>query len=70
MVELLGGEIGMLQRDRSQPDKAVGLRRADLGEFFVLQLDDLRGEVGLGLVPEDRVDAERLDVDALARPSL
>jgi hypothetical protein len=65
VFELLGGEIGMLQRHRGQPDKAVGICRANLGEPFVLQVHDLPGEVGLGLVPEDRVEAERFHVDAL-----
>src|SRR5438105_3103898 len=62
MFELLGCE--MLQRHRRQADEAVRLCRADVGELLVLQLDDLTGEVGLGLVPEDRVEAERFDVDA------
>ena len=65
MFELRGCEIGVLQGYRRQADKAVRLCRADLGEFLVLQLDDLSGEVGLGLVPKDRVEAERFDVDAL-----
>ena len=52
MFELLGGGIGVLQGYRRQADKAVRLCRADLGEFLVLQLDDLSGEVGLGLVPK------------------
>jgi len=62
---LLGGEIRMLQRHRGQPDKAVGICRANLGDLFVLQAHDLPGEVGLGLVPEDRVEAEGFHVDAL-----
>jgi len=55
----------VLQSDRRQTDKPVRLRRANLGELLVLQFDDLTGEFGLGLVPKDRVDAERFDVDAL-----
>ena len=65
LLELLGGKIRVLQSDRRQTDKPVRLRRADLGELRILQFDDLPGEVGLGLVPKDRVDAERFDVDAL-----
>src|SRR5215813_904483 len=64
-VQLLGSEVGVLQSDRGEADKAVGLRRADLGELFVLQANDLCGEIGLGLVPKDRVDAQRLSVDPL-----
>jgi len=65
VVELLGGEVRVLQGHRRQADKTVRLCGADFGELLVLQLDDLPGEVGLGLVPEDRVEAQRLDVDAL-----
>ncbi len=65
MFELLGCEIRVLQGNRRQADEAVRLCRADVGELLILQLDDLPGEVGLGLVPKDRVEAERFDVDAL-----
>src|SRR5215831_4756313 len=65
IFELLGGEIRMLQSHGREADELVGLRRASLGEFLVLQLDHLTGEVGLGFVPKDRVDAERFNVDAL-----
>ncbi len=61
MFELLGCEIRVLQGNRGQADEAVRLCRADVGELLVLQLDDLTGEVGLGLVPKDRVEAERFD---------
>src|SRR5215472_17432116 len=65
IFELLGGEIRVLQSHRREADEPVGLRRTNLGEFLVLQLDHLTGEVGLGFVPKDRVDAERFNVDAL-----
>ena len=65
VFQLRGREIRMLQGNRCEADEPVGLCRADFGELFVLQLDDLSGEVGLGLLPKDRVYAQRLDVDAL-----
>src|SRR6202023_1024187 len=63
--ELLGGEIRVLQGNRRQADEAVRLCRADVGELLILQLDDLTGEVGLGLGPKARVEAEGLEADAL-----
>ena len=41
VLELLGGEVGILQRDRRERDEAVGLRRAHLRELLVLDLDEL-----------------------------
>ena len=64
LLELLGREVGMLQRDGRERHEPLGVRRADLGERLVLDLDQLRGHIALGRVPV-RVDAERLDVDAL-----
>ena len=55
----------MLQGYRRQADEPVRLRRADFGKLIVLQLYDLAGEVGFGLVPKDRVEAQRFDIDAL-----
>jgi hypothetical protein len=57
MLELLGCEIGVLQGHRRQSDEPVRLCRADLGELLVLQLDDLIGEVRVGLVPGLRLSA-------------
>ena len=65
ILQLLGGEIGIGERDRGEADKAVRRLAADLGDLLVLQFDDLRLEVALGLVPEIRIDAQRLDIDAL-----
>ncbi|WP_366946317.1 DUF3566 domain-containing protein [uncultured Bradyrhizobium sp.] len=41
-----------------------GVGGDQLGELLVLQIDQLLGRVAVGLVPE-RIDAQRLDVDAL-----
>src|SRR5439155_47531 len=63
VLELLGGQIGILQRHRREGDEAVGMGGAGLAELRILDLTDLPGEIALGLVPV-RVDAERLDVVA------
>ena len=54
VIELLGGEVRVLQRDRGKGDEAVRLRRAQRGELLVLQLDELTREVAVGLVPDRR----------------
>ena len=64
VFELLHGQIGMLHRDGGEGDEAVRMRCDELGEFLVLQLDQLVGDVALGVIPE-RIDADRLHVDAL-----
>ena len=64
MLDLLGGELGMLQRRRREGDEAVGVGRAELDQRLVLDLDQLGRDVALGAVPVG-IDAERLDVDAL-----
>src|SRR5205823_3192852 len=61
LLELLGGEVGVLERHRREGDEALGVRGARLGELLVLDLDDLPRQVAVRLVPV-RVDAERLDV--------
>ena len=64
MFDLLRGEVGMLQRGGREGDEAVGIGGAELDQRLVLDLDQLGGGVALGAVPV-RVDAQRLDVDAL-----
>jgi formylglycine-generating enzyme required for sulfatase activity len=64
VLELLDREVGMLQGYRRKGDKAVGCRRAELGELLVLDPDQLGRRVALGAIPKG-VDAERLDVDPL-----
>src|SRR5215831_21335970 len=64
LLELLGSQIGELQGHCGESNEAVGMLGARLGEFLVLNADDLLREVALYLVPV-WVDAERLHVDAL-----
>ena len=44
--------------------KRSGCAATELGELLVLQLDQLFGDVAVGVIPE-RIDADRLHVDAL-----
>src|SRR5262249_50438627 len=73
LFELLDREVGELQREGGKGREAVGVLRAELGELFVLDLDDLGHHVALGAIPR-RVDAEHLHIDAelvhLAEPAL
>ena len=64
-MELLGRQVGMLQGDRRQRDKSVGVCRHPLREPFVLREHDLGRQRALGRIPPVTVDAERLHVDAL-----
>ena len=64
VFELLGGEIGKLQRHRRQPDESIGMRGAPGRERLVFDPDDLPRELAIRRVPE-RVDAQDLDVDSL-----
>ena len=41
--ELLSGQIGILQSDRSQADETVRCLAADFGKLLVLQFDNLGG---------------------------
>ena len=63
-LELLGGEIRVLQGHGGKGDEALRPGCAQLGELLVLDLDERSREIALGLVPVG-IDAERLDVDAL-----
>jgi hypothetical protein len=64
LLELLGGELRMLERDGGEGHEAVGMRSAGLGQRLVLHADELLGHVAVRPVPEG-VDAERFHVDAL-----
>jgi hypothetical protein len=54
----------VLQGDGRKGDKSVGRRGAELGQLFVLDLDQLGRRIALRAIPKG-VDAERLDVDPL-----
>src|SRR5262249_11251819 len=62
IVELLHRQIGELQGKRRKGGKAFRLRRAQLGELLVLQLDYGGGRVPVLAVPE-WIDREHLHVD-------
>src|SRR6516225_4273958 len=62
VFELLRGEVGILQGERSKGGEALRLRRAQLGELLVLQLDDRRRGVTVLAIPE-RIDGKHFHVD-------
>ena len=64
VFQLLGRQIGKLQRHRREPDEPIRMRRAPRGELLVLDGHDLARELAFGRVPE-RVDAQDLHVDPL-----
>src|SRR5439155_11644326 len=63
VLDLLRGEVGMLDGSGRKGDKAVGMTGAELRQRLVVEADQLGRGIALGAVPE-RVDAERLDIDA------
>ena len=65
MFDLLRGKVGVLQRRGRVGHEALGVGGAELDQSFVLDPDQLCRGVATGAIPEG-VDAERLDVDALA----
>ena len=64
VLDLLRGEIGILQGGGRERDEAIRVGGAELDQRLVLDPDQLGRGVALGPVPV-RIDAERLDVDAL-----
>src|SRR5207302_5174561 len=63
MLDLLRGEVGMLDGSGRKGDKAVGMTGTELRQRLVVEADQLGRGIALGAVPEG-VDAERLDIDA------
>src|SRR5262245_52341371 len=63
-LELLGGNLRILQRDRRIADEATWENLAHLRDLGGLQVEYAAGEIAVGAVPE-RVDAEGLHVDAV-----
>ena len=61
-LQLLHCKIRKLQSQRGEGRKAVRPRRAQLGEFFVVHLDDLGRGVAVLAVPE-RIDRQHLHID-------
>src|SRR6266849_1640887 len=58
-------QVWILQGERGEGGEAVRTRSAQLGQFFVLDLDDLGGGVAVLAIPE-WVDGENLHVDRLS----
>ena len=66
IVHLLHGQIRMLQGYCAQPDEAVRVQPAKLGDFFVLQLNNTRGQITICPIAVTREKADGLDVDAMS----
>ena len=64
LVQLIGREVGMLQRQRRHPDEAIGVLGAPLRDLFVLERDEIARQRAIGRVAPG-VDVDRLVVDAL-----
>src|SRR5262249_11315963 len=65
IIELLSRQLRMLKSHRCESDKPIRMRRAPLRETFVLNLDDLCGEIAIGAIPPRALVREHLDVDSL-----
>nr|WP_245321014.1 hypothetical protein [Bradyrhizobium sp. NAS96.2] len=63
-LQLLHRKVRCLQCQRGESCKPLGLRGAEFGKLFILDLHDLPGEVAIAVVPE-RVDREHLHIDGL-----
>ena len=63
VLDLLRGEIGILQRGRREGDETVRVAGAELRQRLVVDADQFGGGIALGPVPVG-VDAERLHIDA------
>jgi len=63
VLELLGREIGELQRDGRQRDEAVRMLLAPGRKQLIVQRDDVFRDRVLSRVPPEEVHAERLDID-------
>src|SRR5207237_8360116 len=64
VFELLGREIGELERNGREAREPIGMRRAPCGQLLVLDGHNLACELAVRRVPEG-VDAEDLHVDPL-----
>ena len=64
LIELIGGEIRVLQRQRRHSHETVRILRDRGRDLFVLHGDHVAGERAFGRVPP-RVDVDGLNVDAL-----
>src|SRR5262249_50402278 len=62
--QLFGRKVGMLQCDRRQSCKTVGMLTAEFCQSFILHCDQPSRDVAISCVPK-RIDAEDFDVDTL-----
>src|SRR5258706_6617415 len=64
MFELLGGQVGKLQRDRRQTDITIGVGLAPFGKFFVMNFYDLACEFPVRRIKPETIDAQHLNVNS------
>ena len=64
VLELLRGEVGILQRDRRERHEPIGIGADDLRQPLVVRAANARRELAVGLPPPEPVDAQRLHIDA------
>src|SRR5260370_16492904 len=63
--QLLRSFVGMFHSHAGQPDEAIRMAGAKLGHLFVLEADDLPGQIAVGPVPNTKLsDAEGLNVNS------
>ena len=62
LLDLFGGEVGILQCRGRKGDEPIRLRGAELDQGLVLDPDQFSDGIALGPVPVG-IDAERLDID-------
>ena len=65
MFDLLCSKVGVLQGGRRIGNETFGIGSTELDQRLVLDPDQLRRGVATGAIPEG-IDAESLDIDALA----
>src|SRR5262245_57402982 len=63
-IQLFGSHLGMLQCNRCQSGKPVGMSIAPGSETFVLHFDNVASQIAVGLVPPPALMAKHLNVDS------
>ena len=64
LIELVGGHVGVLQRQRGHSHESIGILGHRRCDAFVLHGDEIAGELALGRIAPG-VDIDRLDIDPL-----
>src|SRR5881397_1621720 len=62
--QLFRGHFGMLQSDRRQARKPIGMRRAPFGELLILNVNDPSCEIPVCPIPPAPLMTQHLDINA------